>query len=121
MVPVVLENMSANRQETTASMVVLAPKPRVVKLVISKTGQDRCSVVGNPHEATHYQIKIDLGGLAGVVAPLIGKAPPDIQLWVIGGQAPTFAREEGPLYSEGPTMTIQLASPTWTSPEAAGH
>jgi hypothetical protein len=34
-------------------------------------------------------------------------------MWVIGGNAPTFAREIGPLYSEGPMMTIQLASPVW--------
>jgi hypothetical protein len=64
-------------------------------------------------KATHYEIKIDLGGLVGVIAPLIGKAPPNIQMWIIGGNAPTFAREIGPLYSEGPMMTIQLASPTW--------
>jgi hypothetical protein len=32
---------------------------------------------------------------------------------VIGGQAPTFIREQGPLYPEGPMMTIELASPTF--------
>jgi hypothetical protein len=85
----------------------------VVKLVVSNRGEDEVTLEGVARKATHYDLKIDLGGLAGVVAPLIGKAPPDIQMWVIGGAATTFAREIGPLYAEGPMMTIQLASPTW--------
>lgn len=113
LVPLVLENMQPDAQEMTVSMVVATPKPRLVKLVISNRGEENCSIVGAARKATHYEIKIDLGGLAGVVAPLIGKAPPNIQLWIIRGQAPTFAREQGPIYPEGPMMTIQLASPVW--------
>ena len=112
-VPQAIENLRPNAPETSFSMVVLAPKPRVVKLVVSKVGEDNTTVVGVPRKATHYEIKIDLGGIVGIVAPLIGKAPPNIQMWIIGGNAPTFAREIGPLYSEGPMMTIQLASPVW--------
>jgi len=116
MVPVVIENMRTNEPQKTVSMVVMAPKPRVVKLVISKGGEDSYTVGGSARKANHYGIKIELGGIAGVVAPLIGKAPPDIELWTIGGLAPTFAREKGPLYAEGPIMTIQLASPVWPKP-----
>jgi len=112
-VPQMIENERSGGPATTVSMVVMTPKPRVVKLVISKMGEDNTTVGGVARKATHYEIKIDLGGLVGVIAPLIGKAPPNIQMWIIGGNAPTFAREIGPLYSEGPMMTIQLASPTW--------
>jgi hypothetical protein len=112
-VPQVVENLRKNEAEATVSMVVLAPKPRVVKLVISNRGEDSYSLIGVPRKATHYEIKIDLGGIAGVVAPLIGKAPPNIEMWIIGGAATTFAREIGPLYAEGPPMIIQLASPAW--------
>jgi len=52
-----------------------------------------------------------------MVAPFVGKAPPNIDLWIVGGQAPTFLREQGPIYAEGPMMTIELASPVW--PDAA--
>jgi len=48
-----------------------------------------------------------------MVAPLIGKQPPNIQIWIIGGEAPAFVREEGPLYEGGPIWTIQLTSPVW--------
>jgi hypothetical protein len=112
-IPTVIENLRADAPATTVSMVVATPKPRLVKLVISNVGEDKFSLAGMPRTATHYSIKIDLGGVAGVVAPIIGKAPPNIQIWTIGGQATTFAREQGPIYPEGPMMTIQLASPVW--------
>jgi len=108
-----IENLRPGMMQTTASMVVMTPKPRVVKLEISKVADDNISVVGVPRKATHYEVKIDLGGIVGVIAPLVGKAPPEIQAWVIGGNAPTFARYIAPLYSEGPMMTVQLASPVW--------
>jgi hypothetical protein len=118
LIPVVVENMKSAEQGTTVSMVVMTPKPRVVKLVISDRGEEDCSVVGVGRKASHYEIKIDLGGVAGVVAPLIGKAPPNIEIWVIRGAAPTFAREQGPMYAEGPVMNIHLASPVWPAGKA---
>jgi len=121
LVPIVLENLPPNPPATTVSMVVITPKPRLVKLVISSVGDDKCVVAGSPRKAIHYNIKIDLGGVAGVVAPIIGNAPPDIQVWTIGGDATTFAREQGPLYPEGPMMTIQLASPTWPDTSKSDH
>ena len=120
MVPFVAENMLPNAPETTVSMLVATPRPRLVKLAISSGGEEAFSVVGSSRKAIHYEIKIQLGGVAGVVAPMIGKAPPNIQLWVIGGQAPTFVREQGPLYAEGPMMTIQLASPVWPDSPKSG-
>ena len=121
LIPVVVENMHAAQQGTTVEMVVLAPKPRVVKLVITNLGEENCSVVDVATKATHYEIKIVLGGAIGLIAPLVGKAPPNIQVWVIRGKAPTFAREVGPMYAEGPMMTIQLASPVWPAPGRAGN
>jgi len=120
-IPLVVENMRSDEPETTVSMLVFAPKPRVVKLVISKSGEGDFSLGGSPRKAVHYEIKIDLGGVAGVVAPLIGKAPPDIQMWTVGGQAPVFVREQGPLYADGPMMTIQLVSPVWLESPKSGN
>jgi len=121
LIPVVVQNMQAAQQGTTVEMVVMAPKPRVVKLVITNLGEENCSIVDVATKATHYEIKIVLGGAIGLIAPLVGKAPPNIQVWVIRGKAPTFAREQGPLYAEGPMMTIQLASPVWPAPAKAGN
>lgn len=118
LIPVVVENMKPTETERTVEMVVMTPKPRVVKLVVSNIAENKYSLLGVERKATHYQIKIELGGVLGVIAPLVGKAPPDIQVWVIPGEATTFAREQGPLYAEGPMMTIQLASPEWPSGSA---
>jgi hypothetical protein len=112
-VPYVLENLQPNSTDKTISMLVATPKPRIVKLVISSRGEEPFTVAGSSRQAIHFEIKIDLGGVAGVAAPVIGKQPPNIQAWVIGGRAPTFIREQGPLYPEGPIMTIELASPIW--------
>ena len=121
LVPLVIENIESGKPaSTTVSMVVFAPKPRLVKLVINSIGEDTCTVVDAPRKATHYEIKIELGGVVGVIAPLVGKAPPKIEIWAIGGEAPTFIREVGPLYSEGPMMTIQLASPSWPKEPKSG-
>ena len=62
LIPVVVENMRAAEQGTTVSMVVMTPKPRVVKLVISNRGEENCSVAGMGRKASHYEIKIELGG-----------------------------------------------------------
>jgi hypothetical protein len=50
----------------------------------------------------------------------MGKAPPNIEIWAVGGQAPTFVREQGPTYADGPVMTIELASPTWPDASKQG-
>ena len=67
-----------------------------------------------------YEIKFELGGIAGVVAPLIGKQPPNINIWIIGGKAPAFVREEGPFYEGGPIWNIQLTSPVWPASPRSG-
>jgi hypothetical protein len=115
MVPFIVENISPDAPQTTVSMLVATPKPRLIKLVISPRGQDHFSVAGASHQGAHFEIKIDLGGVASAVAPLIGKQPPDIQLWIVGGEAPTFIREQGPIYPEGPSVNIELASPAWSN------
>ena len=121
MVPLVVENIRPDAPETKVSMLVATPKPRLVKLAISYRGEETFLVVGSPRKAIHYEIKIELGGVAGVVAPLIGKEPPNVQLWISGGQAPTFVKEQGPIYPEGPMMTIQLASPVWPDSPKSGY
>jgi hypothetical protein len=121
LVPFVLENLPPEVKEKTVSMVVATPKPRIVKLVVSSRGEEPFWVVGDSRKAIHYEIKIDLGGVAGVVAPVIGKQPPNIEAWIVGGQAPTLIRERGPIYPEGPVMTIELASPVWPDRAKAGE
>ena len=114
MVLTITKNLLPDTPETTISMVVAAPKPRLVKLVISPRGEEPFSLLGSPRKAMRFEIRIELGGVAGVVAPLIGKQPPNIQIWIVEGPAPGFVKEQGPYFEGGPIWTIELASPVWT-------
>ena len=71
------------------------------------------TTAGSHHRATHYVVKVELGGIAGVVAPLIGKQPQDTHVWILGGKAPAFVKMEGPLYQGAPIWRIELTSPVW--------
>jgi hypothetical protein len=97
----------------TASMVAATPKPLLVKLAFSRDGEDSFSVGGTKRTATRYVVKIEIGGLAGVLAPLLGKKPADTHVWILGGEAPAFLKSTGPLYMGGPPWTIELTSPSW--------
>jgi hypothetical protein len=106
-----LKDIPPNAPITTVSMVATTPKPRIVKLEITPQGADPFSVGNIQRRATHYVVKFKVGGIAGVVAPLVGKQPPDIHVWVVDSGAPGFVRFEGPLEQNGPVWRIQMAPP----------
>lgn len=115
-----IENIRTTTPKTTVSMVATTPKPRLVKLVITPSGQEPFTVGNSKHTAMHYVIKIDIGGVAGAVAPIVGKQPSDLHVWIAGEEAPVLVKMEGPLYNEGPIWRIEMASPTWPQ-ESKGH
>jgi len=108
-----LKNIRSDAPQTKVSMVVATPKPRLVKLEITSQGEEPFSVGGSSRKATHYVVKVKIGGAAGLVAPLLGKQPPDIHVWILGGEAPAFVKSEGQLYFGGPIWRIELVSPIW--------
>jgi hypothetical protein len=81
--------------------------------IISSEGEEPFSGGGLAHNATRYVVKVDIGGIAGVVAPFLGKQPEDTHIWILGGDAPSFVKLEGPLYLGGPIWRIELATPNW--------
>lgn len=112
-IPAVMENIAASAAETKVSYLANDPNPRMVQLSIKPEGKESFTVGGFPYSASRYVVHIELGGLAGIVAPLMGKQPPDIHDWVIMGEVPSFAKMQAPLYNGGPVWTIELASPVW--------
>jgi len=113
MVLTLLKNLPTDGALPELSMVVATPKPRVVKLVLSTSDQDSFSLVGARRESVHYVIKVDIGGIKGLVAPLVGKQPPDAHIWIIRGEAPTFVKSETLSYLDGPLWRTELTSPVW--------
>lgn len=110
-----LKNVPPSTARTEVSLLAVTPKLRIVKLVISPNGEDPFMAGEASYRATHYVVKIKLGGVTGAVAPLLDKQPPDIHVWIFGGDAPAFVKSEGPLYNGGPIWRVELASPVWHS------
>jgi hypothetical protein len=97
----------------TLSMIATTPKPRLVKLEISRAGNEAIAIGGLRRQATHYVVKVEIGGVAGMLAPIVGKQPPDSHVWILQGEAPAFIKSEGPMYADGPVWRIELVSPVW--------
>jgi hypothetical protein len=105
-----LKNVDSNR-ETTVSMVAASTSPRVVKLNIFPEQARSFSIGLIKHEAQHYRVRVKIEGVAGAIAPLIGKQPADIQVWIVKSEAPTFLEFEGQLSQDTPVWRMQLAAP----------
>jgi hypothetical protein len=112
-VTTLLGDIDPKEPKTVLSMLVATPKPRLVKLEISPLGEDSFTVGGSAAKAKRYAVKVDIGGITGIIAPIIGKQPPDTHIWMIYGKAPGFLKSEGPLFQDGPVWRIELASPVW--------
>lgn len=108
---VVAKNVDPKAPSTTVSMLVATPKPHIVKLLIRpQSGQG--FEVGDLHRtAVHYVIKIELGGIAGVVAPVIGKRPANMDIWIASDGIPTFLMSKSQFFEGGPMWTITLTTP----------
>ena len=110
MMPTVLKNLSAKTVPASASFVAATPGVRLVKLAISSAGSEPLATAGSSRRATHYVVKAEIGGVAGFIAPLVGKQPPDTHVWILEGDAPAFVKSEGPLFYGGPLWRIEVAN-----------
>ena len=113
LIPILLMNIPDGTRQIEVPMVVAAPKPRLVKILLNAQETEPFSLAGFSRGAMRYVAKVDLGGVAGVVAPMVGKQPPDSQIWVLGGEAPVVLKSEAQSYMGGPMWRIELASPVW--------
>jgi hypothetical protein len=113
MLPILLKNIRPNTPKSTLAFLATTPKPRLVNLEIEPAGDATFQIAGSPRKATHYVIKVDIKGLAGLLAPLVGKQPPDSHVWILQGEAPAFLKSESPFFPDGPLWRIELTNPTW--------
>ena len=108
---ILVKNMDPSNPETTVSMVAASDKPRVVKLVFTPAQEKSVKVGTLEFKAQHYVMKVKIEGVAGKVAPLLGKQPPDSHFWILKSESPTFIEFEGPLNADSPVWRIELAAP----------
>jgi hypothetical protein len=106
-----VKNLDPAGGETDVTMVAPSTTPRLLKLTIMPGASTTMGVGLVKHKAAEYIVKFKIGGVAGVVAPLVGKQPPDLHIWVVKSEAPTFVQSEGALYEGGPIWRIRLTAP----------
>ncbi len=111
-----VKNLQPGTPLTMVSMLATTPKPKLVKLAITPQGEDSFSLAGVKRTATQYVVKVQLGTVEGALAKLLNKQPPDIHIWILGGETPAFVKMEGPLFYGGPLWRIELTSPVWPHP-----
>jgi hypothetical protein len=97
----------------TGQILAFTPKPHRLTTELRVEGEDQYFVGGVARTATRYLLKMDLKGLTGVVATLIGKDPPDLRYWLTTGPARVFLKLEGPMFLKGPKWRIEFAVPQW--------
>ena len=110
-----LLNIPHSGAGTSVGMILPTAKGRLVRLNITPDGTAPFyAVAGDRRTASIFRIHIDLGGIAGVVAPMIGKQPVDLKAWILEGEIPVLVRETGQLSEGGPVVSLELAGTTFT-------
>lgn len=108
-----LQDLDAKQLPLSVPLLVATPGLRLVKLVVTNAGAIEFQTGKIKRTATEYLVKTDIGGLAGVVAPIVGKQPPDAHVWILKSDAPLFIKSEAPLVAGGPLIRAELTSPHW--------
>jgi hypothetical protein len=121
LVPTLLKNIRADAPQTTVSYLTAEPKPLLIKLLISPGDKEQFSVGGSYRRATRYIVKVELGGILGLLAPATGQQPADILVWILSGEAPAFLKWQGQAYVGGPIWITELVSPVWPGAPSPGQ
>ena len=94
----------------TVQMVAFTPEPRLLKMELTPQGEETVRLGKVTTTVARYLVKLELGGLTGLIAPVLGKQPPDLSYWLVMGDVPAFVRFEGPMFLHGPVWRLELTT-----------
>jgi hypothetical protein len=80
----------------------------LIRILISPAGEQPYHTTGQTLKATVFRIHPELGGIVGVIAPLIGLQPKDVMVWILEGEEPAVVRIVGQLGGYGPVVSSEL-------------
>jgi hypothetical protein len=109
MIGTLLLNLPRGTAGAEWHMVAPSGKGRLVKIVVSRASPSTFRIAGLAKRACVYRLHVDIGGIAGVVATVVGREPKDVFVWVLQGDSPALVRMVGQLYTGGPVVSIELA------------
>lgn len=109
-----LLNSLPDRGPFKISLIAPTGKGRLIQLAVEIAGEQPFSpVLGVRRNATVFRVHPELGGVAGVVAPVLGKQPKDVFIWILEGPVPGLVREIGPLEEGGPVVSVEPAGASY--------
>lgn len=117
MMQLMAQDFPSKASELKVSYLTLESKPRVVTFTVKPDGSDGVKVGSSNRQADRFNVYIDIGGVTGALATMVGKQPPDIKIWVLHGPSPVFLKMVGPLAPESPVWTTLLTAPQWSTDE----
>jgi hypothetical protein len=120
LVGTLMENIPANAAEFKLSMIVATPKPRAIKLDILRQGQQSFRIAGTSRKADVFRLRPEIGGIAGVIAPIVGLQPADILISVMEGDVPMVVRIQQSLAQGSPVVNIELAGAAFAKTGGSG-
>jgi hypothetical protein len=91
----------------TVQMVAFTPEPRLLTMELKPEGEEQGLVGQAAKTVTRYLVTLELGGLTGLIAPVLGKQPPALHYWLVAGDVPAFVRFEGPMFLHGPVWRLE--------------
>ena len=102
--------LNAPQNTTPFRVGMLAPVNggRLIRILISPEGEQPFHTAGQTLKATVFRVHPELGGIVGVIAPLIGLQPKDVLVWVLEGDEPAVVRIVGQLGGYGPVVDSEL-------------
>jgi hypothetical protein len=109
MISAVMTNLVPSAITSVGIVIPALGKGRLIKLAIAPAGPQHFTEVDHTETADVFRVHMDLGGIVGAIAPLVGKQPGDIFIWIAEGPAPQIVRMLGPLAEDTPPVSIELS------------
>jgi hypothetical protein len=103
-----LLNVPQNTSPFRVGMLAPFGGGRLIRLLISREGEQPFRTTGQTLKATVFRIHPELGGIVGVIASLIGLQPKDVMVWILEGEEPAVVRIVGQLGGYGPAVSSEL-------------
>jgi len=115
---IIAKNLDPNMPKTTVTMIAGSSSPQIVKVNYSPQPEKIFHVGSRSYKAQGYLLKIEITGVKGKIAPITGKQPEDIHLWLAKSESPTFLKFRGQMYQDGPIWEMELSAPRETDSQA---
>ena len=103
-----LLNVPPNTAPFRVGMLAPVGGGRLIHILISPEGEQPFQTGGQTLKATVFRIHPELGGIVGVIAPLVGLQPKDVMVWVLEGDEAAVVRIVGQLGGYGPVFSSEL-------------